>query len=56
MKESIIIEILINLKNDSENGIRTFIVSQNFEFKWIRENEETYKKIWMNFKIFFVVR
>ena len=53
MKE-IIVEILINIKNDTdidtEKEIGNFIDSQNSVFKGIKENKEIYKKILDDFK------
>ncbi len=51
--ESIIVEILINLKNDTEKEIENFVDSQNSVFKGIKENEEKYKKIVDDFKKMF---
>ena len=51
--ESKIVEILINLKNDTEKEIENFVDSQNSVFKGIKENEEKYKKIVDDFKKMF---
>ena len=51
--ESKIVEILINLKNDTEKEIENFVDSQKSEFKGIKENEEKYKKIVNDFKKIF---
>ena len=51
--ESKIVEILINLKNDTEKEIENFVDSQKSEFKGIKENEEKYKKIVDDFKKMF---
>ena len=51
--ESKIVEILINLKNDTEKEIENFVDSQNSVFKGIKENEEKYKKIVNDFKKIF---
>ena len=51
--ESKIVEILINLKNDTDKEIENFVDSQKSEFKGIKEHEEKYKKIVGDFKKMF---